>query len=73
MLKEFYDSKTAEKVVKNGIKLIVKVGLLCRENKLSEQQQRLLSAVESEFGRLALTIQLLRNWNGRGRRRDGEG
>ncbi|KAL3123655.1 hypothetical protein niasHT_005683 [Heterodera trifolii] len=60
MLKEFYDSKTAEKVVKNGIKLIVKVGLLCRENKLSEEQQRLLSAVESEFGRLALTIQSFR-------------
>ncbi|VDL71758.1 unnamed protein product [Nippostrongylus brasiliensis] len=55
-LRTHYSKKDAEKVVKNIIKLAVKIALLARNDMLTEADQRQLDGVQRQLHSLALTV-----------------
>uniref|UniRef100_W6NBX9 Uncharacterized protein n=1 Tax=Haemonchus contortus TaxID=6289 RepID=W6NBX9_HAECO len=55
-LRTYYSKKDSEKVLKNIIKLVVKIGLLARNDMLSETDIKQLENVQKQLHSLALTI-----------------
>lgn len=56
ILRTYYSKKDAEKIVKNIIKLAVKMALLARNDLLSELDRNQLASVQKQLHALTLTI-----------------
>ncbi|KHN80371.1 Tumor necrosis factor alpha-induced protein 8 [Toxocara canis] len=56
LLKSYYNKSTAEKVVKNIIKLVVKLGVVARGEQFGAEQQIQLGAVQKQMHQLCLTV-----------------
>uniref|UniRef100_A0A914WYM7 Uncharacterized protein n=1 Tax=Plectus sambesii TaxID=2011161 RepID=A0A914WYM7_9BILA len=56
ILKDFYTKKEAEKVVKNVIKMAIKMGVLAKNEQFNEDQRRALSDFQRKYRQLCLTI-----------------
>jgi len=56
ILKEYYSKKEAEKVIKNIIKMIIKLGVLYRNDKLTQQEVATLDEFEKKYRTLMLTV-----------------
>uniref|UniRef100_A0A0R3RPG0 TFIP8 n=1 Tax=Elaeophora elaphi TaxID=1147741 RepID=A0A0R3RPG0_9BILA len=56
ILKTTYNKMVAEKVVKNIIKLVVKLGVVLRNEQLSIEQQNQLTKIQRQMRQLCLTV-----------------
>ncbi|XP_074651757.1 tumor necrosis factor alpha-induced protein 8-like protein 1 [Tubulanus polymorphus] len=54
--KEYANKKEAEKVVKNTIKLVVKIGILYRNEKFSEAELRIAAEFRQKFHTIVMTV-----------------